>query len=321
MVTGTQSVTLKTASIEVVVLAAGASVRSIRLAGVPHSLGVGTPDLSVYGAANRAFLGATIGRNANRLGGARLPVDGTVHALSINEAPNQLHGGTTGFWSRDWTIAEASASRAVMTLESPDGEDGYPGTAKVRAIFTVEEPGTLRIRYEGTVDRRSVLNMTAHLYVNLSGGAATRDHLLEIDADAYLPVDAGLIPTGEIRPVAGTPFDFRVAKPLADGPDMLDHNFCLNGGRTAAPRPVARMRAGGVELALSTTERGLQIYDGALFDGSIAGLDGGTIGPHGAIAIEPQQWPDAPNQPGFPPTLVDAGEVYAHESLYRFSRV
>lgn len=314
-------VVLRTGTIEVVLLAAGASIQSIRLPGVAHSLALGTPDRAVYGPANRSFLGATIGRNANRLGGAKLPVDGTVHALSVNEPPNQLHGGSTGFWARDWTIDEAGETRAVMVLESPDGEDGYPGAARVRAIFTVADPGTLTVRYEGTVDRRSVLNMTSHLYVNLSGAASTRDHLLQIDADAYLPVDAALIPTGEVRDVSGTPFDFRVPKRLGDGPAMVDHNFCLNGGRTAVPRPVATVRGGDVQLALSSTERGLQIYDGTLFDGTITGLDGKGIGPYGGIAIEPQQWPDAPNQPGFPPTLVEAGEEYVHESVYLFSQV
>jgi aldose 1-epimerase len=314
------TLTLRTPSIEVVLLTVGASIQSIRIPGIAHSLALGTPDLSVYGKANRAFLGATIGRNANRLAGGRLPVDGTVHQLSVNEAPNQLHGGITGFWARDWTVAEASDSRAVLTLHSPDGEDGYPGEAEVRAIFTVSEEGTLTIRYEGTVSRRSVLNLTSHLYFNLSGEASTRDHLLQIDTDAFLPVDAALIPTGEQKPVADTPFDFRDPRRMIDGPAMLDHNFCLNGGRTAAPRPIASLSAAGVTLDLASTERGLQIYDGTLFDGSITGLDGRGIGPHGGIAMEPQQWPDAPNQPGFPPTLVDPGEAYAHESIYRFSR-
>ena len=312
--------TLRTGSIEVVLLMAGASVQSIRLPGVAHSLALGASDLSVYGKANRSFLGATIGRNANRLGGGRLPIDGTVHQLSVNEAPNQLHGGGTGFWARDWTVAEASDEHAVLTLEATDGEDGYPGAASVRATFRVADEGVLTIRYEGTVSQRSVLNMTSHLYFNLSGEASTRDHLLQIHADAYLPVDAALIPTGEQRPVADTPFDFRTPRPIGSGPALLDHNFCLNGGRTTTPRPVASLSAGGVTLDLASTERGLQIYDGTLFDGSITGLDGQGIGPYGGIAIEPQQWPDAPNQPGFPPTLVDPGELYVHESVYRFSR-
>ena len=130
-----------------------------------------------------------------------------------------------------------------------------------------------------------------------------------------------MIPTGAVQPVEGTGFDFRTPKRLFDGPEMLDHNFCLDGGRTPQPRPVATVRGGGVELELSTTERGLQVYDGALFDGTIIGLDGQGIAAYGGIAFEPQEWPDAPNQKDFPATLLGAGDAYAHESVYRFRRV
>jgi aldose 1-epimerase len=191
------------------------------------------------------------------------------------------------------------------------------------AAFSIENGDTLRIVYEGRVDRDSILNMTSHLYFNLSGEASTQDHRLEVAADAYLPVDAALIPTGEIRPVEGTPFDFRKAKRLADGPDMLDHNFCLEPARHAEPRPIARLssEAGGVSLTLSSTECGLQVYDGAKFDGTIEGLDDTPIQPHGGIALEPQAWPDAPNHPDFPSTRIGAGETYRHTILYRFERI
>ena len=290
------------------------------LNGVPHSLIVGASDRSLYGAGNKAFFGASVGRCANRIAAGRLPVAGRVHQLSVNEPPNQLHGGTTGFWSRPWTLAGHERKRAVLALHSPDGEDGYPGAASVTATFSVDDGGALRIDYEGVVEGSSVLNLTSHLYFNLSGAASTRDHELEIAADAYLPVDGATLPTGERRSVADTPFDFRQGRRLSDGPATLDHNFCLAGEKTAEPRRAARLshEKSGVALVLETTECGLQVYDGAKFDGSIAGLDGRVIGEHGAIALEPQGWPNAVNEPSFPSVFIDPGKAYRNSSVYRF---
>ncbi|KQT46228.1 hypothetical protein ASG43_11340 [Aureimonas sp. Leaf454] len=302
-----------------IILPMGASVRSIRL-GEGRSLALGARELSVYGPANRSFLGASIGRSANRIANARFSLGAQHFELSANEPPHHLHGGTTGAWAQEWTVEEQAPDSLHLTLASRDGEDGYPGAAALSAFFTIEGGDTLRIVYEGRVDRESILNMTSHLYFNLSGEASTQDHRLEIAADAYLPVDETLIPTGEIRPVVGTPFDFRTAKRLADGPDMLDHNFCLGHDRHAEPRRIAHLSSetGGVALTLFSTERGLQVYDGAKFDGTIQGLDGEAIQPHGGIALEPQAWPDAPNHSGFPSTLVRPDETYRHEILYRF---
>ncbi|BDA82608.1 aldose 1-epimerase [Aureimonas sp. SA4125] len=318
-----QIITLRSDSISVEILTAGASVRSLHIPGVPHSLVVGAEDRAVYGAANRPFLGATIGRHANRIASGRLIVADEVHDLSINEPPHHLHGGVGGFWSRDWSVVEATETRAVLSLSAAEGEDGYPGRADVTATFALADGGILEIAYEGSVSRESVMNLTAHLYFNLSGKPTTQDHHLTVAAASYLPVDAGLIPTGEIAAVAGTPFDFRMGRRLADGPSMLDHNFCLDGGRQTVPRPIARLSCeeAGVALEISSGEAGLQVYDGAKFDATIPGLDGRGIGRHGAIALEPQGWPDAPNQPNFPATRLRPGETYRHDSHYRFTRI
>lgn len=315
-----RSVVLRSASLSVEIMTAGASIRSIHLAGVPYSLVLGAADPGFYGARNRPFLGASIGRNANRIANGRLAIGGRHHALSVNETPNQLHGGSGGFWSREWSIERAEGSSATLTLVSPDGEEGFPGQAAVSATFTVDDGGALRIDYGGTVDRRSLFNMTSHLYFNLSGEASARDHVLSVAADAYLPVDDALIPTGEVRPVEGTAFDFRAGRRISDGPAMLDHNFCLSTERTIVPRSVARLlsEASGIALEIETTECGLQIYDGAAFDGSILGLDGRGIGRYGGIALEPQFWPDAPNRPSFPQSFLNPGDSYLHTSTYRF---
>lgn len=308
-------------ALRVELLTAGASVRAVYLEGVAHSLVLGAEDVGVYGAANRSFFGATVGRCANRIAGGRMAIDGRAHRLGVNEPPNQLHGGAGGFFARDWTLEAAGATGAVMRLESPDGEEGYPGAVRVTATFEARDDGTLSILYEGAADAATVLNLTSHLYVNLHGAGPTRDHRLRLGADAYLPVDAMLIPTGAVAPVAGTPFDFRAARRLGDGPAVLDHNFCLDGGRTAEARPVLRIETDAVRLDVSTTECGMQIYDGAKFDGSVAGLDGAVIGRHGGIAVEPQFWPNAVNEPAFLSPVIRPGERYRHHSLYRFARV
>jgi aldose 1-epimerase len=322
MQTEPKTIALRSASLAVEIMTAGASVRSVRLSKSDHSLVVGALDTAHYGAANRSFLGATIGRHANRIAHGRFALDGAAVQLSLNEPPHHLHGGLTGFWARDWALVEASDTQAILRLEAADGEDGYPGEAVVTATFTLSDD-VLAIVYEGAVSRPSVMNLTTHLYFNLSGGPTTQDHRLTVVADAYLPVDAGLIPTGEVAPVAGTPFDFRNGRTLAEGPSLLDHNFCLNGGRQAAPRPIAVLssEAGRAAVEISSGEAGLQVYDGAKFDGSIKGLDGRGIGRHGAIALEPQGWPDALNRPSFPAARLDPGQTYRHESHYRFIRL
>jgi aldose 1-epimerase len=312
---------LQSSQLAVEILPLGASVRSVRWEGLPFPLVVGLEDRNLYGRRNKPFFGATIGRNANRIGGGRLSIEGRDHQLTLNEPPNHLHGGTDGAWSREWRVENLSSTDATLTLHQPDGEDGYPGAADLTAIFAAEDD-MLTIVYEATVSAASVVNMTSHLYFNLSGEADTRDHCLEIAADSYLPVGETLIPTGEVAPVEGTPFDFRNGRVMRNGADLLDHNFCLSRERVWTPRPAARLfcERSGAAVEIATTECGLQAYDGTYLDGGFKGLDGRPIGKYGAIALEPQNWPDAPNHAGFPSPLLRPGERYRHESVYRFTR-
>ncbi|KAB0679626.1 aldose epimerase family protein [Aureimonas leprariae] len=312
---------LQSSQLLVEILPVGASVRSVRFDGLGFPLVVGLEDRDLYGPRNKPFFGATIGRNANRIAGGRLPIEGVDYQLSLNEPPNHLHGGTNGAWSREWEVENVSSTDATLTLHLADGEDGYPGAADLTAIFAAEDD-MLTIVYEATVTRTSAVNMTSHLYFNLSGEPDTRDHCLEIAADRYLPVGETLIPTGEAVAVEGTPFDFRNGRVMRNGPDLLDHNFCLARERVWTPRPAARLfcETSGVAVEIATTECGLQTYDGSYLDGSFRGLGGRPIGKYGAIAIEPQNWPDAPNHPDFPSSLLHPGERYRHESVYRFTR-
>ncbi|MBC8130678.1 MAG: galactose mutarotase [Rhizobiaceae bacterium] len=313
---------LQSDGLDVEILAVGASVRSIAMAGVAVPLILGALDRDVYGPRNRSFLGATVGRHANRIAGARFALAGEEHRLSVNEPPHHLHGGATGLWAKTWTLLDRGERHLVLGVVSPDGDDGYPGRANVEAHFSLEEAGALSIAYRGTCDRPSPLNIAPHFYFNLSGRPSARDHVLTIAADAYLPVDETLIPTGEIRDVAGSRFDFRGGRRIDEGPALLDHCFCLAGGRTLEPRPVLTLSCDTSEISigLETTEAGVQVYDGSSFDGSFRGLDGTAIGPYGGIAIEPQGWPDAPNRPNFPSPIVHPGEAYIHRSRFRFTR-
>lgn len=315
-------VRLGVASIEVEIVPAGASVRSIRIPGIAHSLVVGAEDVGVYGPRNRAFLGASVGRHANRIAHARFTLGGIPFPLDVNEPPHHLHGGQNGLWAKDWDLVEVSAASATFVLSSPDGDEGYPGRFDATAMFSLEDAGTLSIEYRVTVDRPGPVNMTSHLYFNLAGTGSTRDHRLRIDAGTYLPVDASLIPIGGPSSVDGGVFDFREERPMAEGPALLDHCFCVAWERQDAPVPRLSLscEATRVRMELATTEPGIQVYDGTAFDGSIAGLGGEPIAAHGGIAIEPQTWPNGPNEPAFPSSILMAGEVYRHVSRYRFSR-
>lgn len=313
---------LRSPSIEVEIVAAGASVRSIRIPGVPHSLIVGAQDVGVYGPGNRAFLGASVGRHANRIANSRFTLGGARYLLDANEPPHHLHGGPQGMWTRDWDLVEASVDRAVFALSSPDGDGGYPGKLDMTAIFSLNDVGTLSVEYRGTVDRPCPVNMTSHLYFNLNGSGSTRDHRLRIDADTYLAVDAALIPTGPPEPVNGGKFDFRVERAIAEGPALLDHCFCVSRERHAEPIPRLSLASddSGVRMELATTEPGIQVYDGTAFNGDITGLGGSPIVAYGGIAIEPQTWPNGPNEPVFPDCILLPGQTYRHLSRYRFSR-
>ena len=297
---------------------------------------LGHDDLAAY-LARRSLFGATVGRCANRIAGAAFMLDGRRFQLPPNNGPNSLHGGEAGFDRRLWSIESLDGGpepSVTLAYASPDGEEGYPGALSVRATYAVTGGSGFSIAFEATTDRPTVVNLTHHSFFNLGGIAAVEhvlDHELFIAADAYLPVDATLVPLGAPQPVAGTPFDFNrphaIGARIRDGHEQVrlgrgyDHNFCLDGGRTGEPRLAARVRhpASGRTMELLTDQPGLQVYSGNFLDGTVAGKLGRLYRQSDAFCLEPQAWPDAPNRPDYPSVRLDPGQVYRHRSVYRFS--
>jgi len=269
-------------------------------------------------------LGGTIGRYANRIAGARFSLGGRVHHLSANEPPNHLHGGAIGFDRRPWrsqTFQAPGEAGVVFMLESPDGDQGYPGALQAEARYALSEAGELRVELSARADAPTVVSLTQHAYWNLADGGAgdVLDHELEIFADAYLPVDGARIPTGEIAPVTGTALDFRrprtLRAALRDAPEGLDHNLVLHGGGAFAAR--LRDPRSGRTLELSTSAPGLQLYTGNGLDGSCRGRGGVAYHRHTGLCLEPQRFPDAPNRPGFGNVVLEPGDRYVERSVYR----
>ena len=284
------------------------------------------------------YFGATIGRYANRIGGGRFALDGVAYQLPLNDKKNSLHGGGKGFDKQVWRIAAVTAgptARATFTRRSPDGEAGYPGNLDVTVTYSLDEQGNLGIVYDATTDRSTVVNLTNHAIFNLAGEGSLQGatgHRLTIPASAITPVDAQLIPTGTLQPVAGTVFDFRrprmVADGIRDGHDEqirygqgYDHNFALDAGLTAAPKLAARLEdpVSGRVLEVLSTEPGLQLYTGNFLDGTFVGKHGHLYRMGDGIALEPQKFPDAPNHPAFVSARVDPGHPYHHVMIYRLS--
>ncbi len=279
------------------------------------------------------FIGATIGRYANRIAKGAFTLDGKRYTLAINNPPNALHGGPTGFNTRLWdakVVSGADGDALELTYVSKDGEEGYPGTMHAKVVFSLRADGGLVMDYSATTDAPTVVNLTNHAYFNLAGeGSPTiLDHQMQIEADAFTPVDATLIPTGELRPVEGTPFDFR--KPVAFGARIdaadeqlkygsgYDHNFVLRGkaGELRLAARVVEPKSGRV-LEVLTTEPGLQVYTGNFLDGSILGKTGKPHVNRSAFCVEAQHFPDSPNQPKFPSTVLRPGQTYHETTVFR----
>lgn len=283
-----------------------------------------------------AYFGALIGRYGNRIADGRFTLDGTTHQLSVNDGDNSLHGGTDGFDKRVWDVepfADPTGSGLVLRYVSTHGEMGYPGTLRVKVVYTLTRGGDWRIDYHATTDRATVVNLTNHTYYNLAGeGSGTvLDHELRLAARRYAPTDAGLIPTGELAPVAGTPFDFRhrrtigrdirTAHPQLVTAKGYDHNWVLDKGVTRSPAPVATLRdpRSGRTMEIATTEPGMQFYSGNFLDGSITGTSGRTYRQGDGLCLETQHFPDSPNQPSFPSTVLRPGDTYRSTTIHRFS--
>ncbi|MFF5024454.1 aldose epimerase family protein [Streptomyces collinus] len=285
--------------------------------------------------ASSPYFGALIGRYGNRIGKGRFTLDGTAYQLSVNDGENSLHGGAKGFDKHVWDVEPFTRGSDVglrLYYTSVDGEMGYPGTLRSKVTYTLDRHGAWRIDYEATTDRATVVNLTSHVYWNLAGeGSGTiEDHELTIAASRYTPTDAGLIPTGELARVGGTPFDFRRAKPI--GRDIraghvqqvqakgYDHNWALDKGITAGPEHVATLRdpRSGRTLAIATDQPGLQFYSGNFLDGTLTGTGGRTYRQGDALCLETQHFPDSPNHANFPSTVLRPGQTYRTSTVHTF---
>jgi aldose 1-epimerase len=285
---------------------------------------------------NPSYFGATVGRFANRIAKGHFTLDGKDYTLATNDHGNHLHGGLKGFDKVVWSIESvksASPATAVFSYTSPDGEEGYPGTLHVTASYSLNDAATLRVEFKATTDKSTIVNISNHSYFNLSAetGAPVLSHLLLVNASKYTPVDAGLIPTGELRAVEGTPFDFRKATAIGtrvrDGRDQqirygrgYDHNFALDGtvGELRLAARVADPSSGRI-MEIFSKAPGLQFYSGNFLDATIAGKGGRLYREGDALVLEPQLFPDAPNQKSFPSARLDPGSTYVNTMEYRFS--
>jgi aldose 1-epimerase len=283
------------------------------------------------------YFGATVGRFANRIAKGRFTLDGKTYQLPVNNGPNSLHGGTKGFDKVVWSIVDTrSGPSASVTFQyvSPDGDQGYPGKLTATATYALNERNELSVEYRAITDRPTIVNLSNHTYWNLAGEGAPQGALgeeLTIPAQAYTPTDPTAIPTGEIRPVAGTPFDFRTAKPVQrdvrDGHDVqlvygkgYDHNWVIARTPAAAPRLTARIEdpATGRKLEILSNQPGLQFYSGNFLDGTIVGKSGHIYREGDALVLEPQLFPDTPNHPEFGSARLDPGQTYRNLIIYRF---
>jgi aldose 1-epimerase len=305
---------------------------------------LGFPDLAGYtmprgdpGTPNPAYFGAIIGRYGNRIGNARFTLDGTTYQLEANNGPNSLHGGFMGFDKRVWDADPFKRRNAVgvtLTRTSPHLEGGYPGTLEVEMTYSLDRRNNLTMDYRATTDRPTVVNLTNHAYWNLSGeGTGTiNDHLLTLNASGYTPVDATLIPTGDIPPVAGTPFDFRTPHAIGERirenhPQLVfgrgyDHNWVLDrapGDTSMLKAATLRDPDSGRALTVWTTEPGIQFYSGNFLDGTLYGTSGRAYRQGDGLALETQHYPDSPNKPQFPSTRLDPGDTYETTTIYAFS--
>ena len=281
------------------------------------------------------YFGAVVGRYGNRIGNAQFSIAGEVYQLQANDGENHLHGGFRGFDKVVWATRVLESENGIeLTHISPDDEEGYPGELLAKVTYRLNEQNQILIDYHATADKPTHVNLTQHTYFNLTGeGASTiLDHQLMINADHFTPIDAGLIPTGELRPVAGTPFDFTAAKSIGcdietDDQQLkfglgYDHNWVLNkSGESSAMTMAARVHepTTGRVLEVHTTEPGVQFYCGNFLDGTLQGKSGRAYQFRSGFCLETQHFPDSPNKPSFPSTLLRPGEQYESHTIFSFS--
>ena len=294
---------------------------------------LGYDSLREYLTNDVTYFGALIGRYGNRIGKAQFTLDGTTYHLDANNNGNTLHGGVKGFHTALWTATPLDSTKVPglkLDYTSKDGEEGFPGNLKVTATYTLTDDNELKIEYRATTDKDTVANLTAHSYFNLAGSGDILSHVLTIPADRITPVDAGLIPTGEYRMVTATPFDFREATPIGKridddnaqlklGPGY-DHNYVVNK-QPGSLSMMARVSdpSSGRTMEVWSTEPAVQFYSGNFLGNGIKGKGGWEYAKHAAFCLEPQHYPDSPNEPKFPSTELKPGEVYHNTIIYKFT--
>jgi aldose 1-epimerase len=287
---------------------------------------LGFDDFTGWTTRNKSYFGVTVGRVANRIANARFSLEGKSYDLAKNDGPHCLHGGLLGFGRVNWK-AEPIGSSVKLIYVSRDGEDNFPGTLTAVVTYTLTDANELKIEYAATTDKTTLVNLTNHTYFNLACKGGILDHEMQIFADRYTPVDATLIPTGELAPVAGTPLDFTRAEKIGARirqikatPVGYDHNYVLNGGGKSLTL-AARVRdpLSGRTMELSTTEPGVQFYSGNFLDGSTVGKGGVAYQQWDGFCLETQKFPDAINQPRFPSIVLKPGETYSQITSHKFS--
>lgn len=339
--TAVEAITLANAKgMKATILTLGASMQSFIVpdrTGKPGDVVLGYDDLAGY-IAKPNYFGATVGRVANRIANGRFTLDGKTYQTPVNDGPNALHGGTKGFDKVVWTIVSTKGgAKPSVTLRyvSPDGDQGYPGTLTATATYSLDDQGDLVIDYGATTDKSTVVNLSNHTYWNLDGEGSVAGAMglkMMIPAAAYTPTDAAAIPTGEMRPVAGTPFDFRtptaIGSRVRDGRDEqlrfgrgYDHNWVVSKTKPKAMQLMARVEdpITGRVMEVLSDQPGLQFYSGNFLDGTITGKSGHIYREGDAIVLEPQMFPDTPNNPAFGSVRLDPGQTYANHIVFRFS--
>jgi aldose 1-epimerase len=331
--------TLRNASgMEVKITNYGATITTINVPDRQKKVGdvvLGFQDVSGYTAKNNtSYFGAVVGRYGNRIAHGKFTLNGHEYHLPVNDGPNTLHGGIKGFDKRVWDAKDVSSGN-ISALElhylSKDGEEGFPGNLQVTVRYSLGNQNDLKIEYSASTDKPTVLNLTNHSYFNLAGAGSKSvlDHHIRIAADTFTPVDQTLIPTGVIQPVKGTPFNFlastRIGDHIQDNNDQLkfakgyDHNFVLNTrGDRAKPAVVVEEPNSGRVLEVFTDQPGVQFYTGNFLDGTVHG-NGGTYGFRSALCLETQHFPDSPNHPDFPTTVLNPGQQFRSTTVFKFS--
>ncbi|QJR81273.1 galactose mutarotase [Alteromonas pelagimontana] len=284
--------------------------------------------------ADTNFFGALIGRYGNRIADGKFSLNDEEYTLETNDGPNHLHGGSEGFHKQVWqseSFTKDGTTGLKLTLNSEDGAGGYPGNLKVSAVYELNNENELSLRFTAKTDQATPVNLTNHSYFNLAGGGSILDHELMLNAEGFTPVNETLIPTGEVRPVKGTPFDFTQAKPIgrdidADNQQLkfgkgYDHNFVLKDHPQGEMVVTARVTdpASGRVLEILTDNPAVQFYSGNFLDGTTTGKNDQVYQYRSAIALEPQFYPDSPNQPDFPSTILQPEDTYSSKIVYRFS--